>query len=61
MVNFECISYNGAIKVLEVKGLLGELNEVFDGVTTPLGTPTVRMISGLFARKGWVLEVNLLE
>jgi len=61
MVKFECFSYNGAIKILDVKRLLGEVNEVVGEVTAPLGTPAVRVISGLLARKGWALEVNLLE
>ena len=60
MVKTERFDYNGAIKIIKAKGLLDEINEVVAEVTAPLGTPEVRVMTGLLARKGWVLEVNLL-
>jgi len=57
----ECFDYNGAAKIIEVKGLLDEISEVIAEVPSQLGTPAVRVITALLARKGWNLEVNLLE
>jgi len=57
----ECFDYNGAGKIIEVKGILDEINEVITEVYPELGTPAVHIIQGLLARKGWSLEVNLLK
>ena len=60
MVKSERFDYNGAVKIIKDKGLLDEINEVVAEVKPPLGTPAVRIMTGLLARKGWTLEVNLL-
>ena len=57
----ECFDYNGAAKIIERKALLSEINGVVTEVYPQLGTPAVRIITGLLARKGWDLEVNLLK
>lgn len=60
MVKFERFDYNGAAEIIEAKGLLDEIDEVIGEVTPPLGTLAVRVITGLLARRGWILEANLL-
>lgn len=60
MVKFERFDYNGAARIIEAKGLLDEIDEVIGKVDPPLCTPAVRIMTGLLARRGWILEVNLL-
>ena len=59
--NSECFSYKGAATIIEVKGLLTEINEVIAGATSLSGkSPTHEKIQGLLKNRGWSLEKNLL-